>query len=437
MGGGEYTTAYGVTTGTNFADMGKGTTILVVASDLYNEAPVWYLRLKQAATRGATLIVVNARETKLERYAKFVVRYLYGDEIEAISGLTKKDKISEALTGAENLVVLYGSDGLGLAGSSALAAACAELVKIRAGKPNNGLIGVWPRANDQGAWELGFQPAADLAKTLKGKTVYIVAADPAGDDPALAAALKEAKFVVVQELFLTETAKLADVVLPAQAYAERDGSFTSAERRVQRFYPAVPPGGETKADFAITAAIAREAGLELEGRSASLVMDKLTASVKTFTGISYLKLAEVTEQWPLVGRGDLYYGGTTYENKQGLGIQLTLPLHPSADFGRGEGGEGLRPDESHWVAVPITRLYDCGITVATSVLLRQRIGEAYVVLHPDAARKLGVAAGEKVELNGSRLEVRLDATISTGVALVPRSMGFPINVPAMAELKKA
>jgi NADH-quinone oxidoreductase subunit G len=435
IGGGELTTAYGVSAGTNFGDMGSGTTILVVASDLYNEAPIWYLRLKQAATRGATLILVNARETKLERYAKFVVRYSYGDEIEAVCGLTKKDKIGEALTGAENLVVLYGSDGLGLAGSSALAAACAELVKIRAGKPNNGLIGVWPRANDQGAWELGFQPAADLAKTLKDKTVYIVAADPAGDDPALAAALKEAKFVVVQELFLTETAKLADVVLPAQAYTERDGSFTSAERRVQRFYPAVPPGGETKADFAITAAIAREAGLELEGRSASLVMDKLTASVKTFAGISYLKMAEVTEQWPIVGRGDLYYGGTTYENKQGLGVQLALAaLTPSpSPSGRG----GLRPDEDQWLAAPITRLYDCGITVATSVLLRQRIGEAYVVLHPDAARKLGVAAGEKVELNGSRLEVRLDATITPGVALVPRSMGFPVNAPAVAELKKA
>ncbi len=159
MGGGELTTSFGVSAGTNFSDMGAGTTILVVASDLYNEAPVWFLRVKQAAERGATLIVANARETKLERYSKFAVRYSYGDEVETVSGLTKKDKIGEALTAAENLVVLYGSDGLGLDGSSALAAACAELVKDRIGKPNNGLIGVWPRANDQGAWELGFQPA--------------------------------------------------------------------------------------------------------------------------------------------------------------------------------------------------------------------------------------------------------------------------------------
>ena len=109
--------------------MGQGTTILVVASDLYNEAPVWHLRIKQAAKRGATLIVVNARETKLEQYAKFVVRYSYGDEVETVTGLPDKPKIGEAITAAENLVVLYGSDGLGLDGSSALASACAELVK--------------------------------------------------------------------------------------------------------------------------------------------------------------------------------------------------------------------------------------------------------------------------------------------------------------------
>ena len=434
MGGGELTTSFGVSAGTNFSGMGAETTILVVASDLYNEAPLWFLRLKQAAERGATLIIANARETKLERYSKFAVRYSYGDEAETVSGLTKKNKIGEAITSAENLVVLYGSDGLGLDGSTAVAAACAELVKSHFGKPNNGLIGVWPRANDQGAWELGFQPAGDLAKVIKGKTVYVVAADPAGDDPKLEAALKGAKFVAVQELFLTETGQLADVVLPAQAYTEREGSFTSGERRVQRFYPAVPPRGETKADFAITASIAKELGLELEGHSASLVMDKLAASVKAFAGFSYRKLAETNEQWPIVGRRDLYYGGTTYENKQGLGVQLALnapaPI-PSIFM------ETLRPDDDRWLAVPVTRLYDRGLTVTTSELLRTHIGEATVLLHPETAKKLGVAAGGQVMVNGFRAEVRLDATVPASVALVPRSMGFLIDAPAVAEMKKA
>ncbi|MBU4226101.1 MAG: NADH-quinone oxidoreductase subunit NuoG, partial [Chloroflexi bacterium] len=310
MGGGELTAAYGVSAGMNFAEMGKGSTILVIASDLYNEAPIWYLRLKQAAKRGATLIVAGARETRLERYVRFVIRYSYGDEVETVSGLTKKANIGEAISGAENLVVLYGSDGLGLDGSSTLAAVCAELVKDRAGKPNNGLIGVWPRANEQGACELGFRPATDLKAIFdKAKVVYIAGADPFGDNPDLASRITHhasrssppAPFIIVQELFLTETAKLADVVLPAQAYTERDGSFTSGERRVQRFYPAVPARGQTKADFVITAEIGKELGLELEGRSASLVMDKIAASIKAFEGVSYGKLAEVSEQWPVVG----------------------------------------------------------------------------------------------------------------------------------------
>jgi hypothetical protein len=66
--------------------------------------------------------------------------------------------------------------------------------------PNNGLVGVWQRANDQGAWEVGFRPVPDLEKALKGKAVYIVGADPVGDDPILAKALKGAKFVAVQDV---------------------------------------------------------------------------------------------------------------------------------------------------------------------------------------------------------------------------------------------
>ena len=434
MGGGDLTASYGVSTGTNFSDVRQGTTILVVASDLYNEAPVWYLRVKQAAERGATLIVASARETKLERYSKFVVRYSYGDEAETIAALEKKDKIGETLSTAENLVVLYGSDGLGLDGSSALAAACADLVRGRTGRPNNGLIGVWPRANDQGAWEQGFHPAVDLAKAVNGKTVYILAADPAGDDPQLQEALKGAKFIAVQELFMTATAQMADVVLPAQAYTEREGSYTSGERRVQRFYPAVPPRRETMADFAITAAIAKELGFGLEGRSPSLIMDKLASSVKVFAGVSYRSMAETHEQWPIVGRRDMYYGGTTYENRQGLGVQLSLnapiPI-PSLSV------EFLRPDEDNWLAVPVTRLYDCGLTVTTSELLRSHIGSTAVFLHPDSAAKLGVAAGEQIKINGFQAEVRLDETVPASVALLPRSMGFPINAPAVAGLKKA
>ena len=439
MGGGELTTRVGVGEGTDFSTLGKGTTILVAASDLYNEAPVWFLRVKQAAKRGATLIVANPRETRLEKFATHVVRYVYGDEALTINGLLKSTAgkvVAEAITSAENLLVLYGSDGLGLDGSTSLAAACAGLLAEtgHTGKANNGLIGVWPHANDQGAWEIGYTAATNLAEELRGKTVYIAAADPAGDDPLLMAALKEAKFVIVQELFLSESARLADVVLPAQAFTERDGSFTSGERRVQRFYAAVPRRGETRPDYAITAAVAREAGIELEDASAALVMDSLAASVRPFAGVSFLKLAEFSEQFPLVGRGDLYYGGTTYENKQGLGVHLNLAdLAPLTKPGI---GKSLRPDEDEPLAVPVTRLYDRGITVITSGLLHPHIDGAIALLNPGMAKTLGVQAGGTLELNGTRLEVRLDESVPASVVLVPRSMGFPIHEPVAAKLKK-
>lgn len=309
--GGELTTRYGVSVGTNLGDLGAGSAILVAAADLYHEAPIWYLRVKAAAERGANLVIVNPEDTRLDKYARKLVRC---GKDEAAG---KVRELAAELTAAENLVVFFGR-----ASTRDLAEACAGLLQGREGKPNNGLIGVWRRANDQGAWELGYKAAENLAKAVKGKVVYLAAVDPAGDDPKLSEALKAAKAVIVQELFPTETASLADVVFPAQAFTERDGSYTSGERRVQRFYPATPPLGESRADFAIAAAVAAAAGLEVEGRSALLVMDKIAAAVPAFAGISYGKLAEVTEQWPIVGRSDLYYGGTTYENRQGLGVHL-------------------------------------------------------------------------------------------------------------------
>jgi NADH-quinone oxidoreductase subunit G len=319
--GGELTTRYGVSAGTNLGDLGTGTTIVMAAIDLYHLAPIWHLRIKQATERGAALIIVNAEATRLDPYAKTLVRCEKGE-------VAKKVKeLADSVKDAENLIAFFGNDG-----SRELAEACAELVKGRQGKPNNGIVGVWPRANDQGAWEFGFKSVTDpstgsgqaLATSLDSRVAYVVAADPVGDDPNLAGALKKAKFVIVQDLFLTETAKLADVVLPARAVTERDGSYTSGERRVQRFYPAVPSQGKAKADFAITSEIGRALGIDMEGSSAARVMDRIAVKVQTFTGISYGKLSEVTEQWPIIGRSDLYYGGTSYQNTQGLGVTIAL-----------------------------------------------------------------------------------------------------------------
>ncbi|MCK6569215.1 MAG: NADH-quinone oxidoreductase subunit NuoG [Anaerolineales bacterium] len=443
MGGGEFTQLVGVGAGTNLGKMGAGDAILVVASDLYEEAPIWWLRIKQAADRGATLIVANPRPTKLDRFAKYTVRYAYGDEVKTIQDFEKKSKISDEFAKAKNALIFYGSEGLGVSGTTALASACAELLKETGhiGSANNGLIGVWQRVNDQGAFETGWRPSADLEKALKGKAVYIVGADPAGDDPNLAKALKAAKFVAVQEIRESATTEIANVVFPAQAFTERDGTFVSGERRAQRFYAALPPKGESKPDYAITALLAKQMGVILQGLAASVVFEILANSIEAFNELSYETLAQVKEQWPIVGRSDLYYGGATYENTKGMGVQL-IPLAQAGGtvkIPRVRKEAALRPKEKELLAIPINKLYDLGVTVRTAEFLAERIGEPFIAVNPETAQKFGAQAGQTARISfeggGGEAVLKLDETIPSGVALIPRSMGIAIHEPAVAKVK--
>ncbi|MGH2524080.1 MAG: molybdopterin-dependent oxidoreductase, partial [Anaerolineales bacterium] len=206
MGGGEQTQRVGVGAGTNLGAMGAGTAILIVASDLEEEAPIWWLRLKQAAERGATLIVANGRPTKTDRYANYQIRYEYGQEVATVLGMlvAGSSEAADAFARAENAVILFGREGLDFNGSSALAQACANLLIAthHYGRPNNGLVAVWPHNNTQGAWDMGVR-ARDLSQPMEGATTsWIVAADPVGDGLVSAEELRTT-FVVVQELFLT------------------------------------------------------------------------------------------------------------------------------------------------------------------------------------------------------------------------------------------
>jgi NADH-quinone oxidoreductase subunit G len=452
MGGGDLTSLVGVSAGTNFGEMGPETAILVTACDLLEEAPVWFLRVKQAAERGAKLIVVNPRPTKLDRYAAHVVHYAYGQESNMLSAFGPGEypnqpedirQAAAAFAEAENAVILFGSEGTGQKASQALAHACAQLLVAtgHTGRPNNGLVGVWHTGNLQGAWDMGFRPVADLPQALADAgAVYVAAADPLRDDPALQDIFSQ-KFLVVQELFLTETAKQADVVLPAQALTEREGTFTSGERRVQRYYPAVPPRGGLP-DFAITGRIAQLMNIDLEARHAGIVLLQIADKVAGYAGLSYQKLAEVTEQWPIIGREDLFYGGTGYGNHQGLGRHLssaasqgeTITLPPAPDF---------TPDSipvGSLVVVPITRLYDRSNIMLPAELLHKRLSDPVLSMHPDTAAQYAFAHGDAVEININgvvgEVVIRLDEHLPLAVALLPRSTGLPVkgstvlNVPS-------
>ena len=205
--------------------MGKGDAILVVACDLHEEAPLWWLRVRQAAQRGAAVIVANPRPTRTDAFASHIKHYEPGGEAAYINSLIPSKKAApegaaKVFSEAANAVIIYGSEGVGLSGSQKLAAACAELLiqTGHVGRANNGLMAAWRSGNTQGAWDMGFRPSEDLHALRrnfpKQGLLFIAGADPAGDDPDLARAVDLASFVIVQELFLTETAKRADIVFP-------------------------------------------------------------------------------------------------------------------------------------------------------------------------------------------------------------------------------
>jgi NADH-quinone oxidoreductase subunit G len=262
--------------------------------------------------------------------------------------------------------------------------------------------------------------------------------------------LAEAKaaggFVAVQEFFLTRTARMADVVLPAQTFIEREGTFTSGERRVQRFYPSVAPFLGPKADFKIAAEVAQRLGSPLESRFASLVFQRITAEVPDYQGVTYPKLSQVHEQSPQIGRQDMYYGGTGYDNHQGLGVQL----QPGVQSGRwtadpaaqmpadGEKRAAAQAGEL-WV-MPVTRLYDQGVTVVDSPLLRGRLTRTEVWLNPATAANLQLANNDQVSLwvDGVQVtvQVKVNDTLPDGVGLVPRSAGIPVFAPRAVKIQR-
>ncbi len=438
MTGSDLISKVGLASGSNFKDMGKETTIIVAASDIQEEAPIWYLRIKGAADRGAQVVTVNARRTEMDRWTTTQVRYDYGSEIE---GLRSVD-----VSNAQNLVILVGGEGLNRAGHRALMQAAAELLVStgHVGTVNNGLLAVWPGANTQGAFDLDFSSeATEEIHMSRPDVLFLADADVIGED-ALSAALLQGGFTVVSEMFLTETAALADVVLPRQSFAERDGSYTNGERRVQRFYTAQTPITGTFPDWKIFAEITQRIGGPRPKLSAAAVMQDIVQNVPRYAQMTYPNLAHTEPQFPDVGGQDLYYGGTAYENTGGLGIQWPVEAEdgtaPTIETGAVWRAPLLGKDQL--LIVPIKELFDRQSTFRPShELLQSHIPEPYVILNTEDANRLGIADQDVVTvdygLQAVEVSVRLDPDAPVGAALLPRNLSNQPSpmIPVVGALK--
>ncbi len=453
--GGEYASWYGVGAGTDLQQLGQGDAIVVAATDLHETGPVWYLRVRAAALRGASLIVVSGRSTPLDQYAAHTVRCAYGEEAAALSGLQGHP----ALADAASVVVFVGREGLGPQAAAALAQAAASLLLEtgHVGRPNNGLIVVWPSANGQGTSDMGlrpdyrpgYQPAerpgmgyAEILDALAAdslQVLYIAGADPVADDPAAERALRGTKAtLIVQDLFLTRTASLADIVLPVQSVGEREGTFTSGERRVQRFYPAIEPVGESLPDWLIAQRLGEKLGQGRPAASAAAVMAEIARTTPLYAEVTYPRLARYVEQFPDVGGDDLYYGGTAFQNRQGLGLQIPAAAESgnAPAVRRPDGGAALQAGRGSLVLVPIPLVYDAEPVFALGAeALSQRIPAPWVRLNPSDAAWLSIQPGDplSVTFDGRTVEAaaQVDDGVPAGVALIAARLQ-PQGAPLMA-----
>ena len=409
--------------------MTRGTVIVALATDLEEEAPIWYLRSKVAAGRGVKLVVANGRATEMDRWTWGTghIRYEYGHELDALN------TIREHLTDAKNVVFLVGNEGMDRAGHTALLRAVANLLieTGHAGKPNNGLIPVWPGANTQGAFDIGFstdQTAALLSNPPQ--VLFLADADLLGDD-ALIGTLPKAGFTVAVELFLTATAAAADVVLPRQSVIERDGTFTNGERRVQRFYTAQAPLGESRPDWKIFADLNQKVSGMRPKLSAGAVMQDLTRAVPRYAGMTYPALARTEKQTPDVGGADLYYGGTAYTNNGGLGVQWVTTVEGTTVQPVSAPAPRQVP-AGQLLVVPIRKLYNHEPEFEASThLMHSHIDQPYAVFSAADAQTLGISQGDQVAVTMTadpdrpitvEVTARIDSASPKGVLLLARHL---------------
>ncbi|MDL1902251.1 NADH-quinone oxidoreductase subunit NuoG [Anaerolineae bacterium CFX9] len=451
-GGAELAAQVGVGKGTNLGRLGKGDSVLVIASDLEEEAPIWYLRLKQAADRGAHVVVANARPTQMDSVASETARYETGAAAQFMASLKNENEaLASKLAGADNLIIVVGAEGLTLEGSRALAQAAANfLIETgHVGKPQNGLLLVLPGANGMGLHYTGFSPEVTQAIAARPPKVLIVAqADILADDPAARAWLSQVETIIDLSLFPDETAMMATLALPIQSFAERDGTFTNGERRVQRFYTAQGPMGEALPAWQIISRVIEKLELGKAKLSAAQVMNDMTQQLPAFSGMRYSELAKVAPQFPDVGGEDLYYGGTSYKNTGGLGVQTPT----AADAGeRVKTADVSAPKvpagkKSEFVVVPTTRLYNRERVFSPSVIqvLGRRVSESVVELNAADAAKLKIRDGDWVRVTVGDSSVTAQAHVNgsapQGTILLPRHLSeeaapLTISVGAVSKVE--
>ncbi len=255
------------------------------------------------------------------------------------------------------------------------------------------------------------------------KAMYIIGEDPVVCDANIKKtkkALEKLDFLVVQEIFMTATAQMADVVLPAAAWAEKDGSYTSMERRVQWIDQAVSPVGEAKEGLWIINEIGKRMGLELGGSSAAEVLEEINRTVPQYGGMTRGRISQIGGlRWPCP---DENHPGTDILHRE----RFSTPSGKAniASVENKPAGEQTSPEYPILLSTGrIVVHYNSGSMTRRSPSLLERDFELYVEINPEDATTLKVRHGEMVKVKTVRGETearaRVTDKVKPGMAFMP------------------
>ncbi|MFC7204497.1 formate dehydrogenase subunit alpha [Haloferax namakaokahaiae] len=274
--------------------------------------------------------------------------------------------------------------------------------------------------------EVGLRLPEQYEAMLRGdiRGMYIMGENPVLSEPDISEAeeaLEELEFLAVQDIFLTETAEYADVVLPAASNAEKYGTFTNTERRVQLVRPAIDPPGIARTDLEILCDLADRFGYEWDYDSAADVMDEIAELVPIYGGISYDRLESTPEgiQWPCTDADD---PGTPYLYEERFNFDDGLARFVPADY----AGPAELPDEEYPLMLTSGRVlyhWHTGTMTRRTQVSMDHVPESFVTIHPRMADQLGVEDGEYVRVVSRRGDIVVKAEVNDvadpGVVFIP------------------
>ena len=406
---------------------------------------------------------VRERCENFEEFRAAVERYT-PERVEAITGIPAELLVeaARAFGRAERAMIFY-SMGLTQHTSgtdNVLAIANLALLTGNVGKRSTGVNPLRGQNNVQGACDLaalpnvlpGYQRLSDpkvrekfeeawgakipekpgltvvemFQAALEGRVrgMLIMGKNPMVSDPDIshvAEALEELEFLAVIDIFPGETTRYADVILPAASFAEKDGTFTSTERRVQRIRAALPPPGEARPDWEILCELSTRLGYPMSYRHPAAIMAEIASLVPIYGGISYERLEGEGLQWPCPTPD---HPGTPYLHKdrfpRGKGRFHAVEFREPEEL----------PDEEYPLILTTGRvLYHFHSRTMTGRVpgLHGLVPEAYVEINPRDAQRLGIRDGDRVRVASRRGAIRVRALVTErvpeGTVFIPFHFG--------------